>query len=377
MTRKKLRPAALFAALAILSAIALSACGGGTKKVDADDWVDAVCDAANDYRKETDKAADKLFEIDTDDTAKAKKALLALVDDNKEAAGDFRKEFDKAGKPDLKSGDAVVKAFKEQFKENDKTIAELKKRVEDIDVKKDFTEQFLKIADDTPATDFLGRLEDVVDDEDDAQEIIELIEDDPECADVLFDDDSASDSGISPTPGKVSTPAAGKTVSPAKTTNEKWVAGICTSFAGWVMDIEAANGKLQTNLAKFDGSKDSPAALKQELVDFLKTGQTETKNLKKEIDALKAPDVKDGAKIHQVFTKAGTDLVKVFDQAVADSQKINASSFSSVANDIDGFETKILDSFDAVTAAFDELDNYNAPELEKAFTSRPECLDLN
>ena len=369
MTRKKLRPAFLIAAFAILSALAFSACGGGAKKVDADDWVDAVCDAAKDYQKESDKAADKLFSIDTEDTAKAKKALLALVDDNKEASDEFRKEFDKAGKPDLKSGDAVVKAFKEQFKENDKNAAELKKRVEKIDVKKDFDSQFIEIIEDVPDTDFRGRLEDVVDDEDDAEEIIELIDDDPECADVLFDDDTASEPTKSPTPTKP--------VTAPKTTTEKWVAGICTSLVGWVQDIESANGQLQTNLAKFDGSKDSPAALKQELVDFLKTGQAETKNLKKEIDALKAPDVKDGAKIHQVFTKAGTDLVKIFDQAVADSQKINASSFASVANDIDGFETKILDSFDAVTAALDELDNYNAPELEKAFTSRPECLDLN
>jgi hypothetical protein len=66
------------------------------------------------------------------------------------------------GKPDLKSGDAVVKAFKEQFKENDKTIAELKKRVEDIDVKKDFDSSPTH-----PDTDFLGRLEDVADDEGD------------------------------------------------------------------------------------------------------------------------------------------------------------------------------------------------------------------
>lgn len=378
MSWNKLRPVMLVATLAILSTLAFAACGGGAKKVDAADWVDTVCDAAKDFQQDSDKAADKLFEIDTDDSAKAKKALLVLVDDTKEASDGFRKEFDKAGKPDLKSGDAVVKAFKEQFKEHDKNSAELKKRVEAIDVKKDFQSQFVDIIEDAPDTDFRGRLEAVADDEDDAQEIIELIDDDPECADVLFDEDSASSGpGASPTAGKASTPTASKTVSAPKTTNEKWVAGICTSFVGWVQDIETANTKLQSNLAKFDVSKDSPAALKQELVDFLKAGQTETKNLKKELDALKAPDVKDGAKIHQVFTKAGADLVTIFDKAVADAQKINASTFASVANDIDGFETKILESFDSVSQAFDELDNYNAPELEKAFESRPECTDLN
>lgn len=374
---KKSRPAALLAAVALPSILFTACGGGGGKTVEADAWVETVCDAAKDFQKSTDKAAEKFFDIDTSDTAKAKKTAIQLVDDNKEAAEEFRKEFEKAGKPDLKSGDAVVKAFEAQFKENDKQIADLKKKMEAINVKEDFESQFLAIAEDAPDSEFRSKLEEVAEDEDDAQEIIDLIDEDADCADVIFDDESVSEPSTSPTPSKT-TPAAGKTPAAApKTTNEKWVAGICTSFVNWVGDIEKANTTLQTNLGKFDASKNSPGDLKSELVTFLKAGQTETKNLKKEIDALKTPDVKDGAKIHQVFAKAATDLVKVFDDAVVDAQKINASSFATVAADIDGFETKILNSFDEVSTAFDELDSYNAPEIEKAFESRPECIDLN
>lgn len=267
----------------------------------------------------------------------------------------------------------MVKAFKDQFKENDTRSAELKKKIEAIDAKGDVAAQFQKIAADTPDIKFKPKLEAIASKQADAQQVIDGIDADADCADLFFSKDAASssDSGSKPTATKATTS------NPPKTVNEKWVAGICTSFSGWVKDIDDANTKLQASLGKFDASKDSPKDLKQKLVDFLKTGQTETNNLKKEVDALKAPDVKDGAAIHKVFTKAGVDLVKIFDSAVSDAEKINATTFQSVADSISGFEAKISSSFDEVSSAFDDLDNYNAPELEKVFSSRSECKDVN
>ena len=368
------KPAIGFVAVALsIAALAISACGDSAKTVPADDWVSSICDGAASYQKVSDAQGAKIVALDFSDTKASKKAMAAAFDETDKASKTLRSDFEKAGKPDLKSGDEVVKAFQAQFKENDKRSAELKKKIDGIDEKKDFTEQFQQIVSDTPDIDFKPKLEAIAEKQADAQQVIDGIDGDPDCADLYFSSDT--DSTAPPTGS--STPAAnGPTSTPAKTVNEKWVAGICSSFTNWVKDIDDANTTLQTGLGKFDAGKDKPQDLKQKLVDFLKTGQTETKNLKKEIDALKAPDVKDGAAIHKVFTQAGTDLVKIFDDAVSDAQKINATSFQSVADDITGFESKITSSFDAVGAAFDDLDGYNAPDLEKAFTSRSECAEL-
>lgn len=360
-------PAIGVAAAALLTiSLAFSACGGGSKTVPADKWVTAICDAAAGFQKVSDAQGEKIAKVDPTDGPALKKAVASALDETAKASSTLRSEFDKAGKPDLKSGDDVIKAFQDQFKENDQRSADLKKKVAAIDTKGDFSSQFGKIVSEVPAIDFKPKLEAVAQKQSDAQEVIDGIDADSECADLYF----ANDSGSS------SQPSGGATSAPPKTVNEKWVAGVCTSFTGWVKDIDNANTKLQASLGKFDASKDSPKDLKQKLVDFLKTGQTETKNLKKEIDALKAPDVKDGAAIHKVFTKAGADLVKIFDGAVADAQKIDATSFASVTNDIAGFEDKVVSSFDAVGSAFDQLSKFSAPELEKVFSGRSECADL-
>lgn len=172
------------------------------------------------------------------------------------------------------------------------------------------------------------------------------------------DDDSSGDSGGGDT----------KNLS----TNEKWVAGICTSFSGWVNDITGAEATLQKAL---DDTK-SASDLKQKLVDFLKTGQTETKNLQKELKALKAPDVKDGDKINKIFVDASGQFVTLFDKTVADAQKIDDSSLSKVTTDLESFETQISDSFGNLDTAFADLDKYQSTDLENLFQSRPECTAL-
>ncbi|MEP7215818.1 MAG: hypothetical protein ABI782_06150 [Anaerolineaceae bacterium] len=372
MPSGKLRaPSTLGLAAASLLIIALisSACGGDSKTVPADKWVTAICDAAASFQKVSNAQGEKLAKVDFKDGPAAKKAFETALDETEKASKTLRSEFDKVGKPDLKSGDDIVKAFQGQFKENDQRAADLKKKVAAVDTKGDVSAQIEKIFTETSEIHFKPKLEAVAQKQGDAQEVIDGIVADSECASLYFANDPGT--GGQPSGGAVPTSA------PPKTVNEKWVAGICTSFSGWVKDIDNANNKLQASLGKFDASKDSPKDLKQKLVDFLKTGQTETKNLKKEIDGLKAPDVKDGAAIHKVFTQAGTDLVKIFDGAVADAEKINASTFNSVATDIEGFEEKISSSFDAVSSAFDQLDKFSAPELEKVFSSRSECADLN
>ena len=123
------------------------------------------------------------------------------------------------------------------------------------------------------------------------------------------------------------------------------------------------------------GAKDAPA-LKKALVDFMKTGQTETKNLQKEIGALKAPDVKDGAKIQKTFNDATAQLVKVFDGLVADAEKVGTSSLSQTAADVDQLSAGIGAAFSEVGETFDKLDSLDAGELDELFDERPECLAI-
>ncbi|MFN8616681.1 MAG: hypothetical protein U0837_06260 [Dehalococcoidia bacterium] len=375
---KFLARTALLAALPLTTLLA--SCGGGSdKKVPADDWVADLCDAAVSFQKASDKAGEGFLEVDFGDTKKAKAAFKDSVEKQQEAQKDFRADFDKIGQPDIQDGDKVVDAFKDQFEENDKATDDVAKAVAKIDNDDDFMEEFLKVADDFDTPDFRAKLEDLADDSDDVADLIDSIDEDSECSSVIFDQagsDDTSSANPTATPKASKTATTSKTAVPtaaaAKTTNEKWVAGVCTSLGGWIQDLENANTKLDSTL---NTAKDAPA-LKQALVDFMKTGQTETKNLQKEIAALKAPDVKDGAAIQKTFNDAMTQLVSVFDGLVSDAQKVGTGSLTQTTTDVERIAGGITDAFDDVATTFDKLDNYNAGELDTLFDQRPECQGI-
>ena len=376
----------LFTRLSLLIAILplgslLFACGSDTKKVAMDDWVADLCDAAADFDDASDEAG-SFLEEEFDDNKEAKAAFAKAIDAQKEAQKDFRSVFDKLGQPDIEGGDKVVEAFKDQFEANDKLIKDLGDAVDDIDDDgDDFFAQFIEISSEMEEPDFRSELEDLADDYDDVEDLIDEIDDDEDCSGTIFSSDSATgdDGDDEPTPAATRTTTAGRspvatrTASPANTTNEKWVAGICSSFQGWVTDLEDANTTFQSAL---DRSSGDGASIKRLLVDFLKLGQTETKNLQKEITALKAPDVNDGGKIHKVFVDTAGELVKVFDTLVADASKINTTNPAQTRTDVENLAAGIGDAFDDASAGFDQLDNFNAPEIERLFESRPECAGL-
>ena len=81
---------------------------------------------------------------------------------------------------------------------------------------------------------------------------------------VIFDQagsDDTSSASATATPKASKTATTSKTAVPtaaaAKTTNEKWVAGVCTSLGGWIQDLENANTKLDSTL---NTAKDAPAS---------------------------------------------------------------------------------------------------------------------
>lgn len=356
----------------------LGACSSSSsKKVAVDDWVSDLCDAAVDFDKASDKAGEAFLSADFEDTKEAKDAFKESVDKQKDAQKEFRDAFGKIGQPDINGGDKVIAAFKKQFDENDKMTNDVAKAVAKIEDDADFVEEFMKIADDFDTPDFREKLDELADDHDDVADLIDSIDADDQCSSVIFDQPGADDTAgneptVAPRPSKTAT--AGKTpaTTAAKTANEKWVATVCTSFGGWIEDIDNANKKLDSTLT---GAKDAPA-LKKALVDFMKTGQTETKNLQKEIGALKAPDVKDGAKIQKTFNDATAQLVKVFDGLVADAEKVGTSSLSQTAADVDQLSAGIGAAFSEVGETFDKLDSLDAGELDALFDERPECLAI-
>ena len=348
-------------------AAVIAACGGdGAEKVAVEDWVDSLCEAAADFDTARDNTGTAFEEVDFTDTKAAKEAYNDAIDEQKDVQKDFRAAFDKIGEPDIKGGDKVVKAFQDQFKENDEMTDEVGKQVADIDDDADFVEEFLKIIEDIGEPDFRGPFEDVADDYPDVDEIIDLIEDDPDCARVIFSEEEAATVDPEPSPTRTTSTA------PANTTNEKWVAGICSSLTGWVADLESANAALQS---KIDGAG-SAQDLKKLLVAFLEDGQAETVNLRREISALKAPDVDDGEAIHKIFVDASVDLVKVFDNLVSEAERLDASSLTKVTEELDRFIEGVDSAFDEVGQSFDALDQYDPQGLDELFQTRPECQGL-
>lgn len=365
--RQNVLPRPLLLLLAVLPLAALiTACGGGTKKVAAEEWVDGLCEAAADFDKARDNAGAAFEEVDFTDTKAAKEAYADANAEQKDIQKDFRSAFDKLGEPDIKGGDKVVKAFEAQFKENDEKTDRVAKLVKDMDDDADFVEEFLKILDDVGEPDFRGRLEDVAADYPEVDDIIGLIEDDPDCARVIFSQEEGSTTDPEPSPTRTGT------ASPPTTTNEKWVVGICTSLTDWVAGLEAANQSLQSKI----DSAGSAADLKKLLITFLETGRSETVTLQREIRALKAPDVKDGAAIHQIFVDASNDLVKVFDNLLKEAEAVDASSLAKVTADLERFTNGVEGAFNEVSDSFNALDKYDPQGLDELFQTRPECQEF-
>lgn len=378
-----MRPSLLSRWLLLAAALPLTAlvvaCGGGgsDKKVALDDWVDDLCKIAADFEDASSDAGAKFEDADFEDTKESKKAFADSLKEQKKAQKEFRSDFDKLGQPDIEDGDKVIKAFHKQFDENDDMTAEVGGLVAKIDDDDDFLDEFLKIADDIDTPDFREKLDDLAEDSDDVQDLIDTIDDDADCSSTIFDSEAPDQTGADATPTKqvAKTPTAqpGKTSTPlaANTTNEKWVAGVCNSFGGWVKDLEDANTKFQAALDKVDST--NGAEIKRLLVTFLKTSQVETNNLQKEITGLKAPDVKDGPAIQKVFAEASNGLVKVFNGLVSDAEKINTTNPAQTLADVERLAGGIDSAFNEVATSFDKLDSYNSPELEKLFDTRPEC----
>ena len=162
--------------------------GDDVKTVEAEDWVDDFCDATADL----DEAEVEGFEdyddvwLDSDEDGDAvRDALDDYLDAYEDALNDFLEEVETLGQPDIEDGDEIVNAVRQFVEDELEMVDDAREELDDLDEEGD---DLANAADDIfvnmDFTDFLPILEDAESDE--ADDIIELIEDDQECASFLF-----------------------------------------------------------------------------------------------------------------------------------------------------------------------------------------------
>ena len=365
------------AAILPLAIVATACSSSEAKKVDPDDWVADLCDIAIDFQKAGDEAGEGFLDADLDDTKKAKEAFADAIRGQRDAQKDFRSDFNGIGQPDVEDGDKIVEAFKQQFDDNDDFTGKVEDAVAEIDDGDEFFEEFMAILEDNPEPDFRETLDEIAGDGDGVEDVVRQIEDDPDCASVIFDDEETDDVSDQPTTTTATqsarpTTAAG-TPSAGTDANRRWVQGVCSSYSGWVTDIQKANSDFQS---KVGPAATNPESLKRVMVDFLKVGQTETRNLQREMNALGAPSGKDGPAIHKTFVDTADNLVNVMDDLVTDAEKLSTTSDAQLAAEIGVLAQGIGEAFVEASAGFDKLSQFDAPELRAMFNSEPACSGL-
>lgn len=364
--------------------ISLAACGGGSDKVAAGKWVDKVCSLAADYKKTTDAQGDKLMEVDPDKDPKgAKTALLAAFDEVGKAQDTFKSGLGKAGEPDLASGADVVKAFNAHMDASKKELKDAKSKLDKLDTgSKTFSDDLGQILEGVDTKDFRDELQAVVDKKPDAQEIMDGIDANSACADVLFKSGSSAASGKSTptttakttprpssTQGKSSTPVARTTPKANASKNEKWVIGLCVATQSYVDDIETISNNIDLNKTGGDNQK-----LKDVMVKFMQDARDRSQQFKTDVDKLPAPDVKDGAKIQSSMSNAANQVVTLFNKALTDAKALDATSTQKLSNGLAALGESLSSASNDISGAFDDIDTkYDTTELSKIARNVPEC----
>ena len=171
-----------------LSALALSACGGGDPKpVDAKDWVSDFCDAAKDYQSSSDDLGDDFIDIEFDKKG-AKDSVVKVFGKLQKEQDKFQKAADKAGTPDLDSGKEIKKAVGREFKERSDSLKKVVDEIKKLDEGRRFEQKVGEALTAREEGDFRGKLDKLASKRTtkDAQDVIDLIDADSDCSAVLF-----------------------------------------------------------------------------------------------------------------------------------------------------------------------------------------------
>ena len=166
----------------------LASCGGGDslEKVDADDWVQDVCDEAVDFDEDFARAGRDLDVIEDGDPDEIKDAIDEFVDEATSLIDDFVEAIEEVGEPDIDGGGDVIKAIRDHAKDQKGSLTGFRDDVNDLDDKDedDFRDDIFDLLDDTEEFDLRERLEDI--DERDVDDLIDSIDEDPACSATMF-----------------------------------------------------------------------------------------------------------------------------------------------------------------------------------------------
>ena len=168
------------------AAVLVASCGSdGAEKVDAEDWVDDICDAVEDLDEAEFEAFDDYDAVSGDDGEDLREAFYDYVDDYGDALDEFAAEAKDAGQPDVRGGDAIARAVQDWVAEEKDNLARGERRVKALDEK---DEELVAAVDDEFFGMDLADLAEMLEDTGaaDADDIIELIDGDENCAGFLF-----------------------------------------------------------------------------------------------------------------------------------------------------------------------------------------------
>lgn len=336
----------LAAALLLPLALIAASCGDSTRKAPLADWVDGLCRAAAALDRDRDAALETFTSADLTNTAAAKQVFATTVEKQREAQKTFRTAVNDLGQPDIDGGKEVVKAFQDQFKENDQRTDDVAKRVAAIPDRADFLAEFQRIVDQAGEPDFRAKLVLVAKDHPRVNDLIAAIDKDPDCSRVIF---SAS-------------PA-------ANPQSEAWVSGVCTALGTW---IDALSTGADSINRKLDAAQ-TPAEVKRILVDFFEQGLADTRALDRALKRLDPPPVRDGKEINRVFVTAGEDLVAAMERLNREVRSADFSTIQQADAEAARFIALIDQLFGDVAASFDELQQYDPEGLDVLFQELPEC----
>ncbi|MBE7520282.1 MAG: hypothetical protein HS107_13670 [Thermoflexaceae bacterium] len=371
---------ALIAAF-LFATLFLSACdGGGAKSVDAEDWVADVCERFIEFDEDGEEIAGEFFDIDFDDPEEAKKGVLAFLADTKKAFDRLEADFEKLGQPGIDGGSAVTEAFLANFKSVEKDIDSAIKKIKALDTDTDdFEADVMEVFDGIEDVNFRDVLEKLADKKDDVWEIVDLIDEDPECAAVIFDDeDSAADDGAQPsptvraggaaTPVKTSTAVARTTPKANASKNERFVIGLCSAMTGWLDDVTALVDSLSVP------PNSSATQLKEAMVAYFQEALDLATNLKKALAGLPVPEIKDGKAVHQAFAQLGEGMERSFADILAKAKAMEAKSPSQVQADVQAFADDLDLVMTEMSLKADTIDlKYDTDALVKIADQVTEC----
>jgi hypothetical protein len=145
----------------------------------------------------------------------------------------------------------------------------------------------------------------------------------------------------------------------------EYVTGMCTAVAGWVQEIQGLNEDLAANL-----DPNSLESVKNAMVGFLDDVITSTESVIGDVEDVGIPDVEDGeATAARVLTALG-DSKDVFERARDRVAGMSTDDPAAFTQELQALGTDLETSLSGIGQ---ELETFEAPELDEASEDVPEC----